>query len=113
MISHTIHKKGNKWYARLYFDGKDGVPKMTKYLNYKDGCWQIALNNDCLFPTKILAESFMKIRLNSESRWSELSQIASHLVLSGEKLDSYRLKDCPQLREMMSDAAKIYGRSLE
>jgi hypothetical protein len=89
--------------------GKKGL---TQYLNYKTGTWQESkITPECVYPTRELAQGFLKIRKTSEARWGELQHVALRLNMSS-KLDMTEkliIEECPELVSMYNRKKKLLG----
>lgn len=71
MTTEKIHKGEKGYYAHRFFNGKNGVPKISFFLSTK-GYWnERKLDNSCYFPTKQLAQSFLKLRKKFEEQWGK------------------------------------------
>lgn len=70
-----IKKHKNGYYVRRYFDGKNGIPKTSFYLN-KNGTWtKNKLINECFFPNRELAQSFLNLRCICEDKNREIRRL--------------------------------------
>ena len=107
-IEHKVFKRKNGYICRVKFDTA-GVPKFTNYLNYETGCWEQEIVSTSYFPTKELAEAFMRLRLISEGRWGEIQTIAHMVRMHKVKPADHWLKHCPTFDQAYKEINSILG----